>query len=67
MPELGIAPAWPGWREPEPGDVIHPSRLGQRRYIWRRNVLNAEPREEIAIDAQAIAQVESELEGYRLD
>jgi hypothetical protein len=67
MPAIEVAPAWPGWREPEEGDVIHPSALGRRRYLWRRSVLTAEPRDEIAIDAQAMMQAERALEAYRLD
>ncbi len=44
---------------------MHPG-LGDRRYIWRRTVLEAEPREEIIICAAEIARVEEQLEAYRL-
>jgi hypothetical protein len=48
------------------GDEVHPSPRGDRRYIWRREVLTAEPREEIAITPDEMARVEQELDGYRL-
>jgi hypothetical protein len=58
-------PVWPGSRALADGDVVHPG-LGDRRYIWRRTVLQAEPREEIIISAAEIARVEQQLEAYRL-
>jgi glycosyltransferase domain-containing protein len=55
----------PGWREPGEGDVVHRSPAGNRRYIWRRQVLAAEPRDEIAIASDDMARVERQLEHYR--
>jgi glycosyltransferase domain-containing protein len=66
LPAIHVAPVWPGWREPAQGDAVHPSPRGDRRYIWRREVLTAEPREEIAIAADEMARVERELDAYRL-
>jgi hypothetical protein len=47
-----------GWREPAQGDTVHASPRGNRRYICRREVLMAEPREEIAITPDEMARVE---------
>jgi glycosyltransferase domain-containing protein len=49
------------WRAIQRRDVVH---FGRRvgRYIWRREVLNAEPREEIHISHDEIDQVENQLE-----
>jgi glycosyltransferase domain-containing protein len=55
----------PGWQEPAQGDVVHHSAAGDRRYIWRRQVLAAEPRDEIAIDGEDMVRVERQLEHYR--
>jgi glycosyltransferase domain-containing protein len=67
LPAIHVPPVWPGWREPAPGDAVHPSPRGDRRYIWRREVLTAEPREEITITPAEMARVEGELDGYRLE
>ena len=45
LPPIQPEPA-PGWQEPAEGDVIHRSPANNRRYIWRRQVLDAEPRDE---------------------
>jgi glycosyltransferase domain-containing protein len=66
MPPIKETPAWPGWHELEEGDVVHPA-AGGRRYIWRRTLLEAEPRDEIHIDADAMAATERELDFYRLE
>ena len=55
----------PHWREPAEGDVVHRSPSDNRRYIWRRQVLAAEPRDEIAIGSEDTARVERQLEHYR--
>jgi glycosyltransferase domain-containing protein len=67
MPGIRVAPAWPGWREPAEGDTVHPAPRGSRRYIWRREVLAAEPKEEITISADEMTRVERELDAYRLE
>jgi hypothetical protein len=67
LPPIDPPREWPGWRELAEGDAVHSSALAARRYIWRKDVLSAEPRDEIKIDTNEIAQVERELEAYRLD
>src|SRR5262249_55568268 len=67
LPPIRPAPQWPGWHRPEPGDLIHFSGVNDRRYIWRRRVIDAEPRDEIAITSGEIATVEQQLEAYRFD
>lgn len=59
------APPPADWQEPGEGDVIHRSVARKRRYIWRRSVLEAEPRDEIAIGEDDMARVERQLDGYR--
>jgi hypothetical protein len=65
MPLIGGEPVWPGWRDAADGDVTVPGPDG-RRYIWRRAVLEAEPRDEIVIGGDEIARVEKALDAYRL-
>ena len=57
---------WRGWAEPQPDDLIRQSRWDDRRYIWRRAVLEAEPRYEISITAEEMTKVEAELDFYEL-
>ena len=54
-----------GWQEPAEGDVVHRSAADNRRYIWRRQVLDAEPRDEIVIGGEDMVRVERQLEHYR--
>ena len=53
----------PEWRAIGDGDVVHASPSGHR-YIWRREVLTAEPRDEIEITSDDMAQTERELDCY---
>jgi glycosyltransferase domain-containing protein len=64
---LQFAGSWPGSGPVQPGDLAHPSRLLDRRYVWRRSVMEAEPKDEISIGAEEIARTEAELDGYALD
>lgn len=67
LPPIKLSPHEQGWREPAEDDVVHPSSRGDRSYIWRGSVLQAEPRDEIQIAPEEIALVERELDYYRLD
>jgi glycosyltransferase domain-containing protein len=49
------------WQRIRRKDVVH-YRRGKGRYIWRTNVLNAEPRSEIHISSGEIKHVESQLD-----
>jgi hypothetical protein len=66
LPPINVPSVRAEWREPAAGDEVHASPSGGRRYVWRREVLAAEPREEIAITPDEMAQVERELDNYRL-
>jgi glycosyltransferase domain-containing protein len=57
---------WRGWLELQTGDVIRSSQRPDRRYIWRREVVEAEPRDEISITAGEMTKVEAQLEFYDL-
>jgi hypothetical protein len=57
---------WRGWLEPQAGDLIRVSERPGRRYIWRRGVVEAEPRDEISITAGEMTKVEAQLESYDL-
>lgn len=50
--------------EIHPEDLVHAAGVEGRRYVWRREVLNAEPRSEIQIDGDEIARVEGVLDSY---
>ena len=47
-----------------PADLVHPAGREGRRYVWRKEVLNAEPRSEIMISGEEIAHVEAVLDQY---
>jgi len=50
------------------GDMVHNSKLrAPRRYIWRRAVTKAEPRNEITITAAEIDRIERQLDAYVLN
>jgi glycosyltransferase domain-containing protein len=66
IPPLHIERQWPGWREPAGGDLVRPGIRKGRRYVWRRAVLEATPREEISIDDEEISRVEAQFDSYRL-
>jgi glycosyltransferase domain-containing protein len=66
LPPISVPPVRAEWREPAEGDEVHASPSRGRHYVWRREVLAAEPREEIAITPDEMARVERELDCYRL-
>ena len=51
------------WREVAHDDVVRFGR-GQRRYVWRREVLNAEPKDEISISPDEMGRVVLQLDSY---
>jgi len=62
LPPVEPGPDWPGRRPPGDGDLVHVTRGGRRRYLWRREVLEAEPREDITIAPAEIRAAEEALE-----
>jgi glycosyltransferase domain-containing protein len=48
-------------------DVTRRSASGERLYIWREQVIKAEPYDEISITADEMQQVERQLDHYQLD
>lgn len=67
IPPIRPDPDWPMRGQSLPDDVVHESQLLGRRYIWRRRVTEAEPRDEIAIGPTEMAVVERQLDAYRLN
>jgi len=67
LPALGAERDWPGPRPVADGDLVHPAGAGARRYLWRRDVLEAEPRAEITITAADIEAVERGLDIFYAD
>jgi glycosyltransferase domain-containing protein len=65
LPPIQFDPPAPNWQGPMDGDVVHGSPAGNRRYIWRRQILDAEPRDEIAISGEDMVGIERQLEHYR--
>jgi glycosyltransferase domain-containing protein len=63
-PPIPRQPDWPGWQEPSGIDMVHTSPVAGRRYIWRDQVLTAEPRSEISVGQDEIASVERQLDHY---
>lgn len=66
-PPIKMPPQWTGWRERQSGDIVGKPGSNGRRYVWRRDVLEAEPRDEIVIAADERARIERALEFYKLD
>jgi hypothetical protein len=66
IPPLDIGGEGPSWHGLTSDDVVHPSKLGNRRYVWRQAAVEAEPREEISISAEDMAHVEAQLDHYHL-
>jgi glycosyltransferase domain-containing protein len=67
LPPIRPDPEWPTRGQSLPDDIVHDSRVPGRRYIWRRRVTEAEPRDEIAIGPGEMAVVERQLDAYRLN
>jgi glycosyltransferase domain-containing protein len=54
------------WKELRPGDIAHPATKCDRCYVWRQNVVEAEPRDEISITPSDMARVEKQLNSFEL-
>lgn len=65
-PPIKMPPQWTGWRNPERGDVFGKPASDGRRFLWRKELLEAEPRNEIAIPAAERTRVEQALGHYTL-
>jgi glycosyltransferase domain-containing protein len=59
---LHLAARRPAWTEPSEVDIVRTGK--QRRYVWRRAVLEAEPRTEIGISRAEIDAVTQQLETF---
>jgi hypothetical protein len=57
---------WRGPKRAEAGDIVSFSAVTKRRYIWRRAVIEAEPRDEITISPNEMRRAEEQLGLYRL-
>lgn len=66
LPAIQNQPQWPGWRAPGKSDIVHVSSRIDRNYVWRKAVIAAEPRAEITIGLEEIANVERQLDAYVL-
>jgi len=66
LPAIQNQPQWPGWRAPDKSDLVRASAKSDRSYVWRKTVIAAEPREEITIDLEEMANVERQLDFYSL-
>jgi glycosyltransferase domain-containing protein len=61
-----LAPPAPA-TSPPGADIIHRSRSADRLYIWREQVIKAEPHDEILISPEEIDRAEQQLDRYELD
>jgi glycosyltransferase domain-containing protein len=61
LPPLSGPDARVSWREPADDDMV---RQGARRYVWRDEVLRAEPRDEIRISENEMERVMAQLDVY---
>jgi glycosyltransferase domain-containing protein len=67
LPPIPEPVAWAGWKSLGLGDRLRPSKQNRRLYVWRANVLHAEPRDEIAIDDAQIETAERQLDCFFCD
>jgi glycosyltransferase domain-containing protein len=63
-PLLPVQQHWSGWQEPGSGDAVHTSPIAGRRYVWRKEILKAEPVLEILITQEEIELVERQVDNY---
>jgi glycosyltransferase domain-containing protein len=62
LPPISAPPDGPPWQPPGNGDNTRQSEI--RSYIWRKAVLEAEPRHEINITPAEMDRVERQLDAY---
>lgn len=67
LPPIVLQKQWLGFKPEELGDLVNSSSAANRRYIWRRAVLEAEPRHEITISPEEMGRAEEQLDRYHLD
>jgi hypothetical protein len=65
-PPMRVEPQWSGGLSVRWRDRVRRSARPGRRYVWRREVLEAEPRAEIRITPAEREQVERALDLYVL-
>jgi glycosyltransferase domain-containing protein len=65
-PPIPLQQHWSGWKEPCSKDIVHTSPIAGRRYVWRKEILEAEPLSTILIGLDEIALVEQEVNNYRM-
>jgi hypothetical protein len=65
LPLIQTEPSTRGWEETTDGDIVHRAAANNRRYIWRKRILEAEPRGTVTITGDEMARVERQLEFYR--
>jgi glycosyltransferase domain-containing protein len=63
LPPLPLPGVVLPWREPADGDIVRAGR-SRRSYIWRREVIRAQPRHEITITQEEIDRVNEQLDIY---
>jgi len=54
------------WKEPSGADLVRQSSVAGRQYVWRGEVLNAEPKSEIVISCDEIAIAEKQMDQYAI-
>lgn len=65
LPPIPIPPSGLPPMDAQAEDLRH--EVGDRTYLWRRDVIAAEPADEITIGPDEVANVERQLANYRLD
>jgi glycosyltransferase domain-containing protein len=62
LPPIRVASERPIWQPPASEDCVRRSEV--RSYVWRKAVLEAEPRHEITITVREMDRVERQLDAY---
>jgi glycosyltransferase domain-containing protein len=64
QPPIPVPPIWSGSMALREGDSLH--NVHERRYVWRKEVMKAEPKSEIAVSPDEVRRVEAALAHYAL-